>query len=93
MFVNKLDDILNKYNTTYHSISKMKSFDVKSSTYIGFNPISADGEHTILHSWATYNSLGSRHTPKIECFFTPFQCFFGSIFIDYISNICLFMFT
>ena len=33
-FVDKLDDILNKYNNTYHSTIKMKPIDVKSSAYI-----------------------------------------------------------
>ena len=33
-FVDKLDDIVNKYNNTYHSTIKMKPIDVKSSTYI-----------------------------------------------------------
>ena len=37
MYINKLDDIVNKYNYTYHSTIKMKSVDVKSSTYIDFN--------------------------------------------------------
>ena len=30
----KLDDIFNKYNNTYHRAIKMKPFDVKPSTYI-----------------------------------------------------------
>ena len=30
----KLEDIVNKYNNTYHSTIKMKPVDVKSSTYI-----------------------------------------------------------
>ena len=30
---NKLDDIVNKYNNTYHSKTKMKPVDVKSKTY------------------------------------------------------------
>ena len=34
---NKLHDMLNKYNYTYHSITRMKLADVKSSTYIDFN--------------------------------------------------------
>ena len=29
--INKLDDIVNKYNNTYHSIIKMKPIDVKSN--------------------------------------------------------------
>ena len=34
VYIDKLDDILNKYNNTYHSTIKMKPIDVKSSTYI-----------------------------------------------------------
>ena len=34
MCIGKLDDILNKYNNTYHSTIKMQPVDVKSSTYI-----------------------------------------------------------
>ena len=34
MYIDKLDDIVNKYNNTYHSTIKMKPVDVKSSTYI-----------------------------------------------------------
>ena len=33
-YIDKLDDIANKYNTTYHSTIKLKSLDVKSRTYI-----------------------------------------------------------
>ena len=32
--IDKLDDIVNKYNNTYHSTIKMKPVDIKSSTYI-----------------------------------------------------------
>ena len=34
MYIDKLDDIVNKYNNTYHSTIKMKAIDVKSSKYI-----------------------------------------------------------
>ena len=37
VFVDKLDDIVNKYNDTYHSNIKMKPVDVKSSTYIDYS--------------------------------------------------------
>ena len=37
LYVNKLDLIVNKYNSTYHSTIKVKSVDVKPSTYIDFN--------------------------------------------------------
>ena len=36
MFINKLDDIVNKYNNTYHTIIKIKPVDVKDNTYINF---------------------------------------------------------
>ena len=32
--IDKLDDIVNKYNNTYHRTIKMKPVDVKLSTYI-----------------------------------------------------------
>ena len=34
VYIDKLDDIVNKYNNTYHSTIKMKTVDVKSNTYI-----------------------------------------------------------
>ena len=35
--INKLDDIVNKYNNTYYITIKMKPINVKSSIYIEFN--------------------------------------------------------
>ena len=32
VYIDKLDDIIDKYNNTYHNTIKMKPFDVKSST-------------------------------------------------------------
>ena len=37
MYIDNLADIANKHNNTYHSTIKMKTLDVKSSTYIDFN--------------------------------------------------------
>ena len=37
VYIDKLADIVNKYNITYHKTIKMKPIDVKSSTYIDFN--------------------------------------------------------
>ena len=34
VYIDKLDDIVNKYNNTYHSTIKMKPVDVKLNTYI-----------------------------------------------------------
>ena len=35
--IDKLEDIVNKYNNTYCKTIKMKTIDVKSSTYFDFN--------------------------------------------------------
>ena len=32
-YINKLDDIVNKYSNTYHSKIKVKPVDIKSSTH------------------------------------------------------------
>ena len=37
MYIDKLDNIINKYNNTYHRTIKQKSVDVKSSIYIDFS--------------------------------------------------------
>ena len=37
VYSNKLDNIVNKYNNTYHRTIKMKPVDVMSSTYMDFN--------------------------------------------------------
>ena len=34
VYIDKLDDIVNKYSNTYHSIIKMRLDDLKSTTYI-----------------------------------------------------------
>ena len=36
VYIDKLDDIVNEYNNTYHRTIKMKPTDVKDNTYIGF---------------------------------------------------------
>ena len=41
MYINKLDDLENEYNNTYHRTIKMKPVDVKGNTYI---------DSTALHS-------------------------------------------
>ena len=35
VYIDKLDDLVNEYNITYHIIIKMKPADVKDNTYIG----------------------------------------------------------
>ena len=34
VYIDKVDDIINKYHKTYYSTIKMKPVDIKSSTYI-----------------------------------------------------------
>ena len=36
VYIDKLDDIVNEYNNTYHTTIKMKPVDVKDNTYIDF---------------------------------------------------------
>ena len=36
VYIDKLDDIVNEYNNTYHRTIKMKPADVKDNTYIDF---------------------------------------------------------
>ena len=36
VYIDKLDDIVKKYNNTYHKSIKVKPVDVKDNTYIGF---------------------------------------------------------
>ena len=37
VYIDKLDDIVNKYNNTYHRTIKMKPVDIKPSTYIDYS--------------------------------------------------------
>ena len=37
VYIDKLDDIVNKFNNIYHRTIKMKHVDVKPSTHIDFN--------------------------------------------------------
>ena len=47
VYTDKLDNIVNKCNNTYHRKSKMKTADVKSSTHIDFNK---ENDENILNS-------------------------------------------
>ena len=45
MDIDKLDDIVNKYNNTYHRAIKINPVDVKPSIYIVFNKENKVGHH------------------------------------------------
>ena len=58
VYIDKLDDIVNKYNNTYHRTIKIKPVDVKPSTYIDFgiknndrDPKFEDGEHVRISKY------------------------------------------
>ena len=45
VYIDKLDNIVNKYNNTYHRTIKMKPVDVKNNTYIDSNKEINDKDH------------------------------------------------
>ena len=58
VYIDKLDNIVRKYNNTYHTSIKMKPVDVKDNTYIGFkkevndkNPKFKVGDHVRIFKY------------------------------------------
>ena len=39
VYIDKLDDIIDKYNDKYHSTIKMKAVEVKSNTYLDYSKV------------------------------------------------------
>ena len=69
MYIDKLDDIVNKYNNTYHSTIKMKPVDVKSNTYIDSSEEINDKtlKHKIgdnVRIWKYKNIFAKGHSPN-----------------------------
>ena len=65
----KLDDIVNKYNNTYHKTIKMKPVDVKDNIYIDFNKEGNDkdakfkiGDYVRISKYK--NIFGKGYTPN-----------------------------
>ena len=65
----KLDDIVNEYNNTYHRTNKMKTVAVNSSTYIDFNEEKNDknskievGDHVKISKYK--NIFAKGYTPN-----------------------------
>ena len=44
VYIDKLDDIVNEYNNTYHTTIKMKPIDVKDNTYINIDKETNDND-------------------------------------------------
>ena len=69
VYVEKLDDIVNEYNNTYHRTIKMKPIDVKDNTYIKFgkevnddNAKSKVGDHVRISKYK--NVFPKGYTPN-----------------------------
>ena len=64
--IDKLDDIVNEYNNTYHRTIKMKPVDVKDNTYIDFkndkNPKFKVGDHVRISEYK--NIFAKGYTPN-----------------------------
>ena len=63
--IDKLDDIVNEYNNTYHRTIKMKPVDVKDNTYIDFekdvndkNPKFKVGDHVRISKYKNIFAKG-----------------------------------
>ena len=61
VYIDKLDDIVNEYNNTYHRTTKMKPVDVKSGNYIEYNVNCTDkdpkfqvGDHLRISKYKTF---------------------------------------
>ena len=73
VYIDKLDDIVNKYNNTYHSTIKMKPVDVKSNTYIDSSKEinNKDPKFKIgdIVRISKYKNIFARlHSKLVECF-------------------------
>ena len=69
LYIDKLNDIVNKYNSIYYRTIKMKPINIKSSTYIDFGiekkdkePELATGDHVRV---SKYNKIFAKpYTPN-----------------------------
>ena len=69
LYIDKLDDIVNEYNNTYHKTTKMNPIDVKDNTYIdsikkgdGKHPQFQVGNHVTISKYK--NIFAKRYTPN-----------------------------
>ena len=69
VYIDKLDDIVNEYNNTYHRTIKMKPVDVKDNTYIDFkkevndkDPKFKFGDHVRIFKYK--NIFAKGYTPN-----------------------------
>ena len=69
VYIDKLDDIVNEYNNTYHKTIKMKPVDLKDNTYIDFekecnnkDPKFKIGDHVRISKYK--NIFAKGYTPN-----------------------------
>ena len=69
VYIDKLNDIVNEYNSTYHRTIKMKPVDVKDNTYTGFkkevndkDPKFKVGDHVRISQYK--NIFAKGYTPN-----------------------------
>ena len=69
VYIDKLDDIVDEYNNTYHRTIKMKPVDVKDNTYIDFEKVVNDkdpkckvGDHVRISKYK--NIFAKGYTPN-----------------------------
>ena len=77
VYIDKLDDIVNEYNNTYHRTIKMKPVDVKDNTYIDFekevnnkNPKFKIGDHVSISKYKNIFAKGYIPNLSEEVFVT-----------------------
>ena len=75
MYIDKLDDIVNECNNTYHRTIKMKPVDVKDNTYIDFekevnnkDPKFKIGDHVIISKYKNNFAKGYTSNWSEEAF-------------------------
>ena len=71
VYINKLDDIVNEYNNTYHRTIKMKPVDVKDNTYIDFkkevndkDPKFKVSDHVRISKYKSVSAFAKGYTPN-----------------------------
>ena len=64
MIIDKLDEIVNKYNDAYHRTIKVKPFNVKSNTYIDFSKDSKYKIGSIVRISKYTNISAKGYTPN-----------------------------
>ena len=66
MYINKLDDIVNEYNNTYHRTIKMKPIDVKDNTYINIGKEDTDKDPSLKVGYHVRISKCKKRFPKAK---------------------------